>query len=165
MTTLEDLRKANLKEQRGGGTPVIAKPEPVAAKPEPVVEKAVKAEVVETPLISDLTEHGLTIEPVAEPAPVAPTPVQRAVAPVVVRETLIEAVVVTPAAPVVDPLVERMRVAVLRKRLIPAGVKTTVDMSPELFWRAKKYCHDHSNSTLRQLMLEILAQFLEEEGY
>jgi hypothetical protein len=120
-------------------------------------------ELTETPLIADLTEHGLTIETIHEPIPanVAP-PAPR---PTVVRETIVEAIAHVPSAPEPDPLVERMRAAVLRKRLIPAGVKTTVDMSPELFWRAKKYCHDHSNSTLRQLMLEILTQFLDEEGY
>jgi len=165
MTTLEDLRKANLKEQRGGGTPVIAKPEPIQEKP-------VKTEAVGTPLAADLTEHGLAMEPKPEPAPTPvapPAPVAQAVpktvTPTVVRETLVEAIAVIPVAPEPDPLVARMRAAVLRKRLIPAGVKTTVDMSPELFWRAKKYCHDHSNSTLRQLMLEILTQFLDEEGY
>ena len=162
MTTLEDLRKANLKEQRGGGTPVIAKPEPVQEKP-------VKTEAPETPLIADLTEHGLAMEPKPEPAPIAPPAIAvatpKAEAPTVVRETIVEAMAVVPIAPEQDPLVARMRTAVLRKRLIPAGVKTTVDMSPELFWRAKKYCHDHSNSTLRQLMLEILTQFLDEEGY
>ena len=59
----------------------------------------------------------------------------------------------------------RIRGSLNHKVLYPSGVKTTVDMSPALFHRAKKYCLDHGNVTLRQLFLDLLTEFLAEEGY
>lgn len=59
----------------------------------------------------------------------------------------------------------RVRGALNHKVLYPSGVKTTVDMSPAVFHRAKKYCLDHGNVTLRQLFLDLLTEYLAEEGY
>lgn len=160
MTTLEDLRKANLKEQRSA--------------PVPTSGNQHGQEKTESPIVADLTGHGLSMVDknggllaeadapqltekvsVSKEAKVSSSP--RISAPVVD---------VQPAqSPVTDTLAEKMRAAVIRKRVIPAGVKATVDMPPELFWRAKRYCHDHSNATLRQCMLEILNLFLDDEGY
>jgi hypothetical protein len=44
-------------------------------------------------------------------------------------------------------------------------VKATVDMSPELSLRAKRYCLEHGNVPVRQLFLELMTAFLDEEGY
>jgi len=38
-------------------------------------------------------------------------------------------------------------------------------MSPALFHRAKRYCLDHGNVTLRQLFLDLMIAFLDEEDY
>jgi hypothetical protein len=59
----------------------------------------------------------------------------------------------------------RVRTSLNHKILYPSGVKTTVDMSPALFHRAKKYCLDHGNVTIRQLFLDLITEFLAEEGY
>jgi hypothetical protein len=169
MTTLEDLRKANLREQKGEAPPAPATAvPPKVEKAEPVKVEPVKTEPAETPLDSDLTKHGLAISPKPEPVkvtePVVPAARTPQISPTPAKPTVVSTAAPEPVK-TPDPLAGRMRAAVLRKRVMPAGVKATVDMSPELFWRAKRYCHDHSNATLRQLMLEILSQFLDEEGY
>lgn len=45
------------------------------------------------------------------------------------------------------------------------GVKATVDMSPELSTRAKRYSLDHANVPVRRVLIELLDAFLSEEGY
>ena len=47
----------------------------------------------------------------------------------------------------------------------PGGVKATVEMPSELSLRAKRYCLDHGNVPVRQVFLELMIAFLEEEGY
>ena len=126
MTTLADLRQANLKEQKER-TAEPAHAEPVAAAPEAS----------------------------AAPAP-APPP------------TLV--VVETQPAP--SPEAEqdarffaRIHDALAHKTTHPSSAKVTADMPPALFHRAKRYCLDHGNVTLRQVLLELLTAYLEEEGY
>ena len=51
------------------------------------------------------------------------------------------------------------------KRSYSGGVKATVDMSPELSKRAKKYCLEHDVTSVRALCLELLDAFLSEEGF
>lgn len=45
------------------------------------------------------------------------------------------------------------------------GVKATVDMSPELSSRAKRYLADHRGQSTRQLLLALFDAFLTEKGY
>ncbi len=59
----------------------------------------------------------------------------------------------------------RVQAMLAHKTLHPNGAKATVDMSPALFHRAKRYCLDHGNVTLRQLFLDLMTAFLDEEGY
>ena len=38
-------------------------------------------------------------------------------------------------------------------------------MPPDLFWRLKRYCRDHNNVTVRQVFLDLMIAYLDEEGY
>jgi hypothetical protein len=64
-----------------------------------------------------------------------------------------------------EPFLERVRMSLSSRTMHPIGSKVTTDMSPALFNRAKKFCAAHGNITLRQLFLDLLTNFLEEEGY
>lgn len=125
MTTLADLRQANLKEQKERST-----------------------EQTPTEPVADASEA---------PA-VAPTP----------PPTLV--VVETQPAPSVEEeqdarFFARIHDALAHKTTHPSSAKVTADMPPALFHRAKRYCLDHGNVTLRQVLLELLTAYLEEEGY
>jgi hypothetical protein len=119
MTTLAELRQANLKEQK--------KNDGAAANS------------------GDLALQ-LNLAPVGVPLPSA-TPI---------------------AEPIVDEneaFLSRVRDALSSRTMHPIGSKVTTDMSPALFMRAKRYCVDHGNITLRQVFLDLLTNFLQEEGY
>jgi hypothetical protein len=126
MTTLADLRQANLKEQKQRN------PEPAPA------------------------ETASTSAPTApEPSSVPPP-----------------ALVVIETQPAPSPEAEqdarffaRIHEALAHKTTHPSSAKVTADMPPALFHRAKRYCLDHGNVTLRQVLLELLTAYLEEEGY
>lgn len=45
------------------------------------------------------------------------------------------------------------------------GVKATVDMSPELSTRAKRYLADHRGQSTRQVMIALFDAFLKAKGY
>lgn len=45
------------------------------------------------------------------------------------------------------------------------GVKATVDMSPELSTRAKRYLADHRGQSTRQILIALFDAFLIEKGY
>jgi hypothetical protein len=62
-------------------------------------------------------------------------------------------------------LVAAIRKRLSRRTMHQTGVKTTVDMPPELFWRLKRYCRDHNNITVRQVMLDLLIAYLDYEDY
>lgn len=137
MTTLAELRLANLREQKKSAEPT---PEPTAA----VHPKAVP-----------------------DPASLAAPSVER-------EEDLVlsQFLPVAPNLPLADPdaeksaaLIARVHAMLTHKTLHPNGAKVTVDMSPALFHRAKRYCLDHGNVTLRQLFLDLMTAFLDEEGY
>lgn len=64
-----------------------------------------------------------------------------------------------------DALTQVLRDALASKRTHSGGVKTTVEMSPELSKRAKKYCLENDVVSLRVLCLELLEGFLTEEGF
>ena len=137
MTTLAELRLANLREQKKSAEPT---PEPAAA---------------------------VLPEAVLEPAPPATPPAER-------EEDLVlsQFLPVPPDVSLADPdaeksaaLIARVHAMLAHKTLRPNGAKVTVDMSPALFHRAKRYCLDHGNVTLRQLFLDMMTAFLDEEGY
>ncbi len=155
MTTLAELRLANLREQKKSAA---ADPEP--APPEVTAEVVPAPEVISVPevmaapqplpreddlvLSQFISEAGVSSEAgVLEPVPAAPDPeAERSAA-----------------------LMARVQAMLAHKTLHPNGAKATVDMSPALFHRAKRYCLDHGNVTLRQLFLDLMTAFLDEEGY
>lgn len=63
------------------------------------------------------------------------------------------------------PLEDQVRDALAQKRTHGGGTKASVDMTPELSLRLKRYCLDHGNVTTRQLLIELASAFLEREGY
>ncbi len=135
MTTLAELRLANLREQKKS-----------AQEPAEAVSEAVP-------------EPPLTAAPEPTPAPAR-------------GEDLVLAQYVTDAEPLADPeavksvaLIARVHESLAHKTMHPTGAKATVDMSPALFHRAKRYCLDHGNVTLRQLFLDLMTAFLDEEEY
>ncbi len=140
MTTLAELRLANLREQKKS-----------AAADEPAPE-------------SDA--------PASEAAPAVPAPPP----PMEREEDLVLSQFIPPDLPAPRPdadpeaeksaaLIARVHSMLAHKTLHPNGAKATVDMSPALFHRSKRYCLDHGNVTLRQLFLDLMTAFLDEEGY
>lgn len=140
MTTLAELRQASLQEQKRR-----------APEPEPLPEY----EDEPLPNAAAASSNGhQAARPVEPPVP----------------ELVVMAVLPPEAALLPEPvqteiLLARMREALSQKTIHPTGAKATVDMSPALFHRAKRYCLDHNNITLRQLVLDLLTTFLDEEGY
>jgi hypothetical protein len=161
MTTLDELRRANLQEQRRAAqtaTPVVAPASQVTA----AAEMQEKAAVPADGLISTSADHGTAVRGngVAATAPAG--------------GTLAPAVSAAPAALGEDDdpstrkaraILDRLYRSLARKVVHPTGVRATVDMPPELFWRVKRYCHDHNNVTVRQLFLDLAIALLDEEGY
>ncbi len=146
MTTLAELRLANLREQKKSAEPA-PEPAPPEATAE-VVSVPVMAAPVPLPreddlVLSQFISDPVVSEPASEPTLTVPDP---------------EAV--RSAA-----LIARVQAMLAQKALHPNGAKATVDMSPALFHRAKRYCLDHGNVTLRQLFLDLMTAFLDEEGY
>ena len=147
MTTLAELRQASLQEQKRR-----------APEPEPLPDLEARVE----PALHSHQAHqnadssnGHHAEPallplVSEPAIVVALPAD---------------VVLSPAPEQTEILLARVREALAQKTIHPTGAKATIDMSPALFHRAKRYCLDHNNITLRQLALDLLSAFLDEEGY
>ncbi|MGI4792387.1 MAG: hypothetical protein ACRYFS_26470 [Janthinobacterium lividum] len=144
MTTLAELRLANMREQKKSASEPAA---PVASAPVPEIKAS--PEVVVAPPPSDLREDDLVLSQYLTDA-----------APAVNLEPVIDSEAEKSAA-----LIARVQSMLAHKTLHPNGAKATVDMSPALFHRAKRYCLDHGNVTLRQLFLDLMTAFLDEEGY
>ena len=176
MTTLDELRRADMQEQRKNAEAASAQPAPPvtsAPAPEPVKAKAEPpkaAAVVQTPeeapapAVPHLNGNGhmpAETELVETAVEVVPDPV--------VAETSTAAVETEPAVDEADrkarAIMDRFYRGLAHKVVHPTGVKATVDMPPDLFWRVKRYCHDHNNVTVRQLFLDLVIAVLEEEGY
>lgn len=174
MTTLDELRRANLQEQRrkaeaaaqeasqADPAPTPAAPSVPAAKsvvetpaPKPVVE-AVVAEA-SAPSATHLNGNGHSVVP--QPEPVEPEQAPATTDPLVAPGEMDEADRKARA------IMDRFYRGLAHKVIHPTGVKTTVDMPPDLFWRLKRYCHDHNNVTVRQLFLDLVIAVLDEEGY
>ena len=148
MTTLAELRLANLREQKKSAqSPETAAPQPVPTAT-PVV-LSVEPKLVPKPQEDLVLAQYLTD---AEQAPMADLKAASAA--------------VAKATESADArLIARVHDSLAHKMLHPTGAKATVDMSPALFHRAKRYCLDHGNVTLRQLFLDLMTAFLDEEGY
>ena len=157
MTTLAELRLANLREQKKAAAaasdlaspeaPAEASPVPVMAAPVPLPREddLVLSQFISVPAPDSVTADSVLADTVIlepEPAPAADPEAERSAA-----------------------LMARVQVLLAHKTLHPNGAKATVDMSPALFHRAKRYCLDHGNVTLRQLFLDLMTAFLDEEGY
>lgn len=143
MTTLAELRLANLREQKKSAQ------DPAASAPEPELTPAVVAPSAPSP------------------APTVPPTRQEDL---ILSQYLTDAEQPAPIEPVTEAeksaaLIARVHASLSHKTLHPTGAKATVDMSPALFHRAKRYCLDHGNVTLRQLFLDLMKAFLDEEGY
>ena len=129
MTTLAELRLANLREQKKSAQePAEAAPEPTPVAPPSREDDLVLAQY--------LTDSDQSAEAPADPE------AEKSAA-----------------------LIARVHQTLAHRTMHPTGAKATVDMSPALFHRAKRYCLDHGNVTLRQLFLDLMTAFLEEEGY
>ena len=139
MTTLAELRLANLREQKKSAD---AAPQPVPAAEAPAVLTAPEAPPAERE--EDLVLSQFILE---EPPVIA---------------IVLEA---DPDAEKSAVLIARVHSMLAHKTLHPNGAKATVDMSPALFHRAKRYCLDHGNVTLRQLFLDLMTAVFDEEGY
>lgn len=126
MTTLADLRQANLKEQKERTA------EPTPAEPVAAALPASDATAAAPPPTLVVVE--------TQPAP-------------------------SPEAEQDARFFARIHDALAHKTTHPSSAKVTADMPPALFHRAKRYCLDHGNVTLRQVLLELLTAYLEEEGY
>lgn len=154
MTTLAELRLANLREQKKSAEPAAA---------EPAAEVAPVPDVVAAPAAE--------ATPVSAPPP-TPVPAARE-DDLVLSQYLSESA--EPLTSADDPadleaertaaFFERVQAALATKTQHPSGAKVTVDMSTALFHRTKRYCLDHGNVTLRQLFLDLMTEFLSEEGY
>ena len=55
--------------------------------------------------------------------------------------------------------------ALASREPLTGGVKATVDMSPELSSRAKRYLADHRGQSTRQVLIALFDAFLTEKGY
>ena len=128
MTTLAELRLANLREQKKSAQ------EPAEAAPEQAHAAARGDDLVLAQYLTDAESHAVE-------APADPEAEKSAT------------------------LIARVHNTLAHKTMHPTGAKATVDMSPALFHRAKRYCLDHGNVTLRQLFLDLMTAFLDEEGY
>ncbi len=140
MTTLAELRLANMREQKKSASESAPEPVPAAEVPAaPVVPEPPPTEREEDLVLSQFITADL---PAVTALPEADPNAEKSAA-----------------------LIARVHSLLAHKTLHPNGAKATVDMSPALFHRSKRYCLDHGNVTLRQLFLDLMTAFLDEEGY
>jgi hypothetical protein len=145
MSTLADLRRQNIAEQKGEGEPLPADAEVrTSALPQPSTEE-------ETSEPSAFTEIRKSVSTQASKEP------RKRVSKQLPTHALTEVTA--------DSLTARVKEALELKRNHQGGVKATVEMSPELSKRAKTYCLEHDFSSVRVLCLELLEAFLAEEGF
>ena len=60
---------------------------------------------------------------------------------------------------------ESVEAALASREPLTGGVKATVDMSPELSTRAKRYLADHRGQNTRQVLIALFDAFLKAKGY
>ena len=160
MTTLAELRQASLKEQKQkeeANRPAETAPAtvPVESAADPVPKPAAHKDVpppVSTAVIANGNGHHAPLPaavplkaPVPEPVHAPPTP--------------------SPESIKAEKFFIQIHETLSHKTLHPSGAKVSADMPPALFHRAKRYCLDHGNITLRQVLIDLLTTYLQEEGY
>ena len=64
-----------------------------------------------------------------------------------------------------DIIMKMVEEALASREPLIGGVKATVDMSPELSTRSKRYLADHRGQNTRQVMIALLDTFLAVKGY
>ena len=64
-----------------------------------------------------------------------------------------------------NSFLEAVSAAIASREPLVGGVKATVDMSPDLSKRAKRYLADHRGQSTRQLLLALFDAFLSAKGY
>ena len=62
-------------------------------------------------------------------------------------------------------ILEVVEEALTSREPLVGGVKATVDMSPELSTRAKRYLADHRGQNTRQVLIALFDAFLSAKGY
>lgn len=68
--------------------------------------------------------------------------------------------------PALKDLREAVRAALQERRQYAGGVKLTLEITPEMNTRAKRYLLDKSSGgTVRAMLTELLSEFLTGEGY
>ena len=174
MTTLDELRKANLQEQRAS---VRIAPEVVKKADPELKAPSLNTEPVRMESVSESAAK-LAADSVQPPVPMpqngaAHSPANGATATGVTKAATVDQSPVIAEPPVaiaatgqaLNEYMDLLRAQITRKAVHPSGVKVTVDMSPELFWRLKRYSRDHGNPSLRQVCIEVVTAFLEQEEY
>jgi hypothetical protein len=158
MTTLAELRQASLKEQKQKEQMQRTPEEASAAEPIP------SAVVTPAPAVPNDTPSSGSIPAAAANGSAPPPAANGHHAPVV---TLPEPLAPVPSAEAAraEYFFTRLHDSLSHKTLYPSGAKVSADMPPALFHRAKRYCLDNGNITLRQVLIDLLTTYLEEEGY
>lgn len=64
-----------------------------------------------------------------------------------------------------ESFMEVVEAALADREPLVGGVKATVDMSPELSTRAKRYLADHRGQNTRQVLIALFDTFLSAKGY
>jgi hypothetical protein len=64
-----------------------------------------------------------------------------------------------------DAIADRVRSALTRKVIYPSGRKYSVETPTDIAERIDEYCHDKGRIPARQVFLELMMAFLDEEGY
>ena len=143
MTTLADLRRESLAEQKADAL----EPEPVSSPDD--------AHLLECASAQMLTQASPQARTGASEAAVKQ-----------VRNRVSKSASADVSKDVSElSLEEIVRAALGQKRQHPGGTKASVDMSPELSLRIKRYGLDHGGITSRQLFVELATAFLDREGY
>lgn len=163
MTTLAELRQASLKEQKQkeqiqhshGAAPIPASASELARQPEPAA--SISAASSTSAMQPSLTANGH----LASSLPTLPPSAQEATFAASASSDL----TANPESDHAERFFTRIHDSVARKTIHPAGAKVSADMPPALFHRAKRYCLDHGNITMRQVLIDLLTNYLEEEGY
>ena len=155
MSTLADLRRQNIAEQKGEEPPAPADAE-VRTSALPQAREEKEPEKAESSVDTEFRKSARTQvrkEGSTDGRKQASTQVSK------------EALTPVPKDVSTDVFLERVRESLERKRNHTGGVKATVDLSPELSKRAKKYCLESDVSSVRVLFIELLDAFLTEEGF
>jgi hypothetical protein len=161
MSTLADLRRQNIAEQKGEDSPTS----PASTELRTSVSTHASTEPSTDAIAETLEAEGVEVPPISS----ANTEIRKSASTQARKEgsAQVRERVSKQASTGVgtQALAVQVRDALDRKRNHIGGVKATVDMSPELSKRAKKYCLEHDVSSVRVLCLELLEAFLTEEGF